>query len=506
MKAAAAVLAPLQPGEILAGRYVVDRVIGSGGMGVVVAARHAELGHLVAIKLLLPELVDRPEVVERFLREARAVVQLKSEHAVRVLDVGLHEPRGARAGRPPVPYMVMEYLDGVSLFGLLARGPIAIPDAADQIAQACEALEEAHRLGIVHRDLKPDNLFVTRRPSGAALLKVLDFGISLVPEGEGASRLTGHADVMGTPLYMSPEQMMSARNADARSDVWALGATLYELLTGRAAFAGANVTEICTRVLSSVPASPSALRAEIPAELSAVVLRCLEKAPERRFPSAGELGRALSPFRQGGAAWGRPRPPASSPDEPTHLYTPLMRSPRLSDPGADALPPSATPGVLALAPAATGGVTTGIEARRASLRWGLWSFGAGTVAIACVALILVLARDVGSASPSGAPQAGGPLAPRESAPSVHATATLGAAGSSSGEPIAVVPEPGGSTSVEKPLPSGTVPVPVASNKPGSTLTQAVPTAPSLPTSSTSGVKPPGAGSVKRPSSPFKDHR
>jgi serine/threonine-protein kinase len=159
---------PVAPGAIVAGKYRVERVLGAGGMGVVVAARHKDLGHLVAIKLLLGQHADRADVVERFLREARAAVQLKSEHAVRVSDVGVHQPR-ASAGFAPraVPYMVMEYLDGTSLWGVLNRGPIPPADAAEYIAQACEALEEAHRIGIVHRDLKPDNLFVVGPPGGA---------------------------------------------------------------------------------------------------------------------------------------------------------------------------------------------------------------------------------------------------------------------------------------------------------------------------------------------------
>jgi serine/threonine protein kinase len=284
---------PVSPGDVVAGKYRVERVLGRGGMGFVVAARHEQIGHMVALKLLLPEVSGHEAVIERFLREAKAAVQLKSLHATRVSDVGVME----RAGGPPLPYLVMEFLEGGSLGDLSRNGGLPIREAMLYVSQACEAVDEAHRNGIVHRDIKPDNLFLTRDAKGAPLIKVLDFGISKLPVTTvDDMRLTGTKDVMGTPLYMSPEQMQSARSADPRSDIWALGVTLFELLTGDVPFSGGTVAEIVARVLAAKPKPPSALRPGISPELDSVVLRCMEKDPEHRFQSARELQDALAPL------------------------------------------------------------------------------------------------------------------------------------------------------------------------------------------------------------------
>lgn len=284
---------PVRPGDVVAGKYRVERLLGRGGMGFVVAARHEQIGHKVALKLLLPEVSERGELIERFIREAKAAVQLKSQHATRVSDVGMME----RPGSSALPYLVMEYLEGGSLGELSRQGGLPIREAVLYVSQACDAVDEAHRNGIVHRDIKPDNLFLTRDGNGAPLVKVLDFGISKVPVTTvDDMRLTGTTDVMGTPLYMSPEQMQSARSAEPRSDIWALGVTLFELLTGDVPFPGNTVAEICTRVLTGKPARPSELRPGIPPDLDAAVLRCLEKDPKQRFQSARELSEALAPF------------------------------------------------------------------------------------------------------------------------------------------------------------------------------------------------------------------
>jgi len=162
--------ASVSVGEILAGKYRIDRVLGAGGMGVVVAAHHLQLDERVAIKFLLPEMLAQQDAVMRFSREARAAVKIKSEHVARVTDVGTLET-GA-------PYMVMEYLEGIDLAELVRRGPLPITQAVDFVLQACEAIAEAHALGIVHRDLKPANLFLATLPGGVQSVKVLDFGIS----------------------------------------------------------------------------------------------------------------------------------------------------------------------------------------------------------------------------------------------------------------------------------------------------------------------------------------
>jgi len=283
----------VKAGDVLAGKYVVERVLGAGGMGVVVAAHHTALETKVAIKFLLAEALTDEEAVQRFAREARAAVQITSEHVARVFDVGTLDD-GA-------PYIVMEYLEGGDLAGWLRqRGVLPVEQAVEFVLQACVAIAEAHALGIVHRDLKPANLFCIRRPDGLLAVKVLDFGISKVTaQGRGSAAgmsLTSSSAMMGTPLYMSPEQIQSAKAADAQSDVWSLGVTLYELLGGRVPFDGATVGELAVKTATLRPPSLRALRPEVPPELEAVVLRCLERDRERRYRNVGELARALAKF------------------------------------------------------------------------------------------------------------------------------------------------------------------------------------------------------------------
>src|SRR5580692_1093404 len=218
--------APVSEGDLLAGKYRVERVLGAGGMGIVVAARHEQLDQMVAIKFVRDEALDNEEAVQRFLREARAAVKLKSEHVARVLDVGKLDS-GA-------PYMVMEYLEGNDLGHILTeQGPMEAAAATDWILQACEAVAEAHAAGIVHRDLKPENLFLTNTVGGTQKIKVLDFGVSKSMGGASGelSNLTRTRAMLGSPLYMAPEQMRSSRDVDARADIWALGVVLFQLLT-----------------------------------------------------------------------------------------------------------------------------------------------------------------------------------------------------------------------------------------------------------------------------------
>lgn len=282
--------AGVREGDILAGKYRVDRVLGIGGMGVVVAAHHVDLDDRVAIKFLLPEALHNGEAVARFAREAQAAVKIKSEHVARVTDVGRLE-NGA-------PYIVMEYLEGLDLSAWLQqRGRLPVDQAVEFVLQACEAIAEAHSLGIVHRDLKPANLFVIRRPDGGLSVKVLDFGIAKRTNAAGAAAaITSTAAVMGSPLYMSPEQLNSSKDADARTDVWALGVILHELLSGESPFLAETMPGVMMKITASEPPPLRARRPEVPAALERVILTCLEKDRVKRFPTIGDLAHALVDF------------------------------------------------------------------------------------------------------------------------------------------------------------------------------------------------------------------
>jgi serine/threonine-protein kinase len=217
-------------GELLAGKYRLERLLGEGGMGYVVAATHEHLQQRVAVKFLAAGYAENSDAAARFLREARAAVRIQSEHIARVLDVGELED-GA-------PYMVMEFLSGCDLAReLFTNGGLEVPTAVDYLLQACEAVAEAHSLGVIHRDLKPANLFLTRRPDGTPFVKVLDFGISkaITPESGGpgdSPSLTAAQALLGSPAYMSPEQARKPKSVDFRADIWAFGVILYEFLDG----------------------------------------------------------------------------------------------------------------------------------------------------------------------------------------------------------------------------------------------------------------------------------
>ena len=280
----------VQPGQVLAGKYRVERVLGQGGMGVVVAATHLQLGQQFALKFLLPHMCENGEAVARFGREARAAVQIQSEHVARVTDVGTLES-GA-------PYMVMEFLQGADLAEVLqARGPLPIVEAVGFLLQASEAIAEAHALGIVHRDLKPANLFLTRRRDGSPLVKVLDFGISKALQDTLTSpSVTSTSAVMGSPLYMSPEQVRSTKSVDARSDVWALGVILQELLTGAPTYVAETASALMAMIAADPPTPIRQRRPDVPVEIELAILRCLEKDRDRRMPNIVELARAIAPF------------------------------------------------------------------------------------------------------------------------------------------------------------------------------------------------------------------
>jgi serine/threonine-protein kinase len=284
--------APLGAGQVLDGKYRIERVLGEGGMGVVVAATHLQLDQRVAIKALIPDATKNADAVERFSREARVAAKITSEHVVRVYDVGTLE-----GGEP---YMVMEYLEGCDLKELLDEGPLSIGDACEYLLQSCEALAELHKAGIIHRDLKPANIYLTKRADGSPVIKLLDFGISKFTVHPDDPKLdpsmTATSAVMGSPGYMSPEQLKSTKDVDERADIWSLGTILYELLTGTPAFFGESMPQLCAMIVSEYPPLPSALRDDIPIALERAILRCLEKRPERRFADVGELAQILAVY------------------------------------------------------------------------------------------------------------------------------------------------------------------------------------------------------------------
>jgi serine/threonine-protein kinase len=275
--------APVGPGETIAGKYRIEHVIGQGGMGVVVAARHLELQQRVAIKFLLAA-PDEASVV-RFLREARAAAKVNSDHVCRVFDFGRLET--------DEPYLVMDYLEGEDLVAVLARErPIAPERAVGWILEACDAVASAHALGIVHRDIKPANLFLAKRPNGTQAIKVLDFGISKVL----GVTVSDSVAFVGTPLYMSPEQIEGARDIDGRTDIWSLGATLYELLAGTPPFETDSIITLVVKIRETAVDPLDERNPAVPRGLAAVVERCLEKRKEDRYASIADLVTALSPF------------------------------------------------------------------------------------------------------------------------------------------------------------------------------------------------------------------
>ncbi|HEX6276791.1 MAG TPA: serine/threonine-protein kinase, partial [Polyangiaceae bacterium] len=290
--------APLSDGDVVADKYRVDRVLGSGGMSLVVLAWHLELEQEVAIKVLHGRHIEGSEAVQRFRREARAAARIRSEHVARVLDVGTLA-NGS-------PFMVMEYLQGNDLDAeLVRRGTLPVEEAVVYVMQAIDAIAEAHAAGIVHRDLKPENLFLAERADGSRILKVLDFGVSksLGMSSVAELSLTKTTAFVGSPLYMSPEQVHSPRSVDPRSDIWSLGAILYQAMSGVAPFSGESLTEVCTRIVNEVPPALAGLRPGLPPGFETVVLRCLEKDRDQRYATVAELAHALAPFAAGAGVY-----------------------------------------------------------------------------------------------------------------------------------------------------------------------------------------------------------
>ena len=392
-----------EAGATIADKYVVERVVGEGGLGVVVAARHIHLGHTVAIKYLRPRALENKRVAERFLREGRMAARIRSEHVVRVYDVGTL-PDGA-------PYMVMEFLEGTDLGQLLSlSGPLTIEEALEYIVQVCEALAEAHVAGIVHRDLKPDNLFFTTGSAGKPVVKVLDFGISKASAvartaAERLPQLTPAEEQFGTPVYMSPEQLRSSSDVDARADVWAIGVVLYELLTGRMPFNGESLPELCTAILTAPPVPLRKVRPSMPVGLQAIIERCLQKEADHRYQNVAELSQDLSPFA-----------PSSTHPRIEHVIR-VIRSAgqnvRLSAPAAEEIDPPAQRNVATVS---VHEERPGLTTDNGAASWGgsaaqaksaLWTrarvaAAAGALVASCVFVALVRDKNASPSPPSNA--------------------------------------------------------------------------------------------------------
>ena len=275
---------------MLVNKYRLERLIGTGGMGIVYAATHLELDRRVAIKLLRPESYGSETVVARILVEARATARLQNPHVAKLLDVGRLESN--------VPFLVMELLEGANLHDvLLSDGPRTVAQTAKYVLETCEALAEAHRAGIVHRDLKPANLYLTRDMYGEPCIKVLDFGISKILDSSDTNSfgLTDSHSLVGSPVYMSPEQMRSARDVDHRTDIWSLGTVLFELLTARPVWTGQSLSELCAQVTRDACPTLDEVRPGMATELSSIVARCLQKDPANRYQDVADLALALKP-------------------------------------------------------------------------------------------------------------------------------------------------------------------------------------------------------------------
>ena len=281
------------PGTVLLDRYRIVRELGVGGMSQVVCAEHLSLHRMVAMKFLLPELATLPDAPQRFVREAKAATRVKSEHVARIDDQGVL-PDGT-------PYMVMEYLEGQDLARMIrAEKRFAVEEAIELVVQAADALSRAHAAGVIHRDVKPSNLFLTHRPDGTPLLKVLDFGISKVVEEAAKEdlQLTKTAVVMGSALYMSLEQMRSTKTVDHRTDIYALGISFYEMLTGTHPFSAETFSELCVKVSLDPPVPLRSLRPDVPAALAEVLAVAYARTTAERYQTVGSFAAALLPFAE----------------------------------------------------------------------------------------------------------------------------------------------------------------------------------------------------------------
>ncbi len=272
-------------GDVIRGKYRIERMLGRGGMGTVFLAEHLRLGQRIALKLLNPSSRGRALLAARFAREARLAAQIPSDHVVRILDVDDTDQGD--------PFFAMEYLSGSDLADILKQnGPLPVADAVDYVLQACEALAAAHELGIIHRDIKPANLFLATRHDGTRIVKLLDFGISKLDDSEDLA-LTDTNAVMGSPVFMSPEQLLSARDVTHLTDIWSLGVTLHQLLTGELPFEATSPSSLGAHIAATKPVALRDIAPNVPEPLECIVLKCLEKQAKDRYANIVDLAQAL---------------------------------------------------------------------------------------------------------------------------------------------------------------------------------------------------------------------
>jgi serine/threonine protein kinase len=392
-------------GEVLEGKYRIEKKLGEGGMGAVFRARHLLRKAQVALKFMSPAMTQIPEAVSRFMNEAVSASEISSDHVVKIFDV-------CRWG--DTPYLVMEYLEGQDLSQEIAlaahtRQPIGVPRAVHLVLQILRALQVAHGKGITHRDLKPANAFLIHHEGEPDFVKLLDFGISKKSEEEGGVSLTKTNTAMGTPLYMAPEQAKSAKDADARSDLYSVAALLYETLAGRPPLEAETYSMILFKLFQEEPAPLRTHRPDVPPELEHVIHHGLAKDPARRFQTSAEFAAALAPFadprsqpllarilaasRTGQQA--AVATPASLPLPPTRVSTGTIGD---SSPGTDATL-VAVPTAIAFAPAASSPGMTGSKPARSKAPL----FAVGAIAVAAgIGAAVLLARRSPDPKPSGA--------------------------------------------------------------------------------------------------------
>ncbi|MEA2747168.1 MAG: eukaryotic-like serine/threonine-protein kinase [Myxococcales bacterium] len=335
----------LSVGTVINERYKLEAVIGEGGMGVVFEATHLGLGRTVAVKVVRGGQSDGADAAARLVREARVVGTLRSPHVAHVLDVGEHEGE---------PFLVMERLHGRTVHDLVrAEGALGVEQVAALVIQACHALDDAHRHGIVHRDVKPSNMFLVADETDAVSLKIIDFGISksLPIDADGSHNETKTGTLLGSPSFMSPEQIRSSKDVDARTDIWSLGIVMYFLLTAKKPFEAESLLDLMTSVVHETPPRLRAIRPDVPDAVERVVLRCLAKDREDRYATAAELAHALAPFappvpRDLALAMPLDRGPVSSNRAPSSRKE-IMRGttperPPASDPNSETLTASVT--------------------------------------------------------------------------------------------------------------------------------------------------------------------